>query len=247
MSGVRAGVLAIGSLLWNGEPDSQRARWRKERLDQDRGIPVQVPVGYGRLSKSRTYTMVFRAGSSGRGVIMPCKHPITSFTHLKAEARALWRAEARDQTATGISASWGCVGALFKEAHRGSEMASSWSAYFRGAAKPIPPVDDQGMLDIPWPRDASTGVDAPLDMILATSNRPAQPPPTAIEIADAWIHRGHEAYFFNNVARGIRTAEDMAIWAELEAREPPWLDDPEYQQAINLLRAEAGGDGEPVS
>lgn len=53
-----AGVLIIGSLLWDSE--KERPAWRAARLDVAGAQTVTAPIRYGRLSESR-YTMVFPA------------------------------------------------------------------------------------------------------------------------------------------------------------------------------------------
>ena len=63
-----------------------------------------------------------------------------------------------------------------------------------------------------------------VDLILATATKPStKRPPSAIEIADAWIGVGHEHYFFENVRNGIRTPDDEAIWTRMQEEQPDWL------------------------
>ena len=55
-----AGVLIIGSLLWDSEED--RPTWRDVRLDIASAQAVTAPIRYGRLSgkkRGHTHTMVF--------------------------------------------------------------------------------------------------------------------------------------------------------------------------------------------
>jgi hypothetical protein len=77
-------------------------------------------------------------------------------------------------------------------------------------------------------------------MILATATRAQSQAPTAEAIADAWVdrHVGHERYFFENVRHGIRTPDDGLIWKRIEGRQPQWLNDNAYSEAICLLRSE---------
>jgi hypothetical protein len=46
-----AGVLIIGSLLWDS--DKERPAWRAARLNVAAAQTVTAPIRYGRLSKSR--------------------------------------------------------------------------------------------------------------------------------------------------------------------------------------------------
>jgi len=71
---LKAGILIIGSLLWDPERDS----WRKRRrLQVGLGKPVQVPIRYGRRSTTRgnTFTMIFTSGAEmGTAVLGPAHH-----------------------------------------------------------------------------------------------------------------------------------------------------------------------------
>jgi hypothetical protein len=67
---------------------------------------------------------------------------------------------------------------------------------------------------------------------------PAKTVPSAEEVADAWIDRGSEEYFLNNVKHGIRTAGDGDIWKRIKERDPAWLRNAAYAEAIRLLNAE---------
>ena len=85
---IRAGVLIIGSLLWDGRHG--RPRWRQRRLDVSARQQVWAPIRYGRFSNCRkTYTMVFsrlcyRQCCLGIAQVVPCVKPIRSrMTSLK--------------------------------------------------------------------------------------------------------------------------------------------------------------------
>jgi len=87
-----AGVLIIGSLLW----DSKKGRpaWRKARLDTGSAQTVTAPIRYGRLSESRgnSYTMVFsRLCQAGQAQLVPCSHTISCLQELIEEAEHLGR------------------------------------------------------------------------------------------------------------------------------------------------------------
>lgn len=235
---MRAGILIIGSLLWD---DQGREHWRQSRLDVDQKVLVQTPIRYGRLSQGNTFTMTFAPGDSmGQAVLVPCRAPIADVDSLVAEVRALWKAEDRNASPHDIVRSWGCVGALFGPGGQFDDLQQAWAAHFSmNVPTPIPPVDENGVLDIPWPMTALDGASANVDIILATATKPRPTPPSAEDIAEAWVDQNnrHERYFFENVRHGIRTSDDGLIWRRIEQRNPDWLDDPAYAEAIGILQA----------
>jgi hypothetical protein len=110
------GILLIGSLAW----DSRRAEWRRRRLLQHKSLLVEVPIRYGRCSRSRadTYTMVFTTAGSeaGQGLLFPCLNGPQEFELLWREATELWKAEdghAREESICSGNG-WGAVGLLPK-------------------------------------------------------------------------------------------------------------------------------------
>src|SRR5206468_11285798 len=54
---LKTGILISGSLYWRNVP--HRSRWREQFLHMERATAVKVPIRYGRLSRSNTYTMVY--------------------------------------------------------------------------------------------------------------------------------------------------------------------------------------------
>lgn len=238
---MRAGILLIGSLLWDNE---QRGAWRKSRLYLKDKVHVRAPIHYGRRSTSRgnTFTMTFGTDDAfGQAVLVPCVTAIGDVAGLVAEAEALWRAEQPSAAANSIGAPWGCAGVLFFAVNARGDWLAGWSNHFRLRASPVPPVDDQGILRIPWPVTTAEGRPADVNVILATATRAEAKQPTPSEIADAWTSQfdGHERYFFENVRHGIRTPEDSLIWRRIEERTPSWLRDGAYAEEVALLRAEA--------
>jgi len=239
---MRIGILIIGSLLWDRK--SERKVWRRDHLDLDSAMPVSAQINYGRRSQSRgnTFTMTINPESGfGRAIIVPCRTTQREASTLFAEAEALWRAEMPDAALGRISASWGCVGARFRDQSASSDWSIPWSEYFSAkVASPTHPVNSDGLLEIPWP---SKIADNPIevDVILATATRAEKQLPNPSEIADAWIDQdgGDEKYFFENVRHGIRTPEDIRIWRRIEERMPKWLLNDAYSEALEVLRAES--------
>ena len=81
-------------------------------------------------------------------------------------------------------------------------------------------MDESGFLTIPWP-ESEDGSPLDVDVLLATATAPTIVDgryPTAQEIAEAWNNTdGRVDYFYNNREHGIRTFQDAAIEARLEA------------------------------
>lgn len=218
---MRAGILIVGSLLWDEE--SERPPWRQSRLVMDRAVHVKVPIRYGRLSKKRgkTFTMTFAADSDplGQGVLVPCRASPSNVAELAAEAEALWKAEHSSAKAGSIAAAWGCVGALF---HGDLATSADWSReWAERKVLSIPPVDSNGLLSIPWPSMVD-GTAAGVDIVLATATEAEVPSPDPERIAKAWTSqdKGCERYFFQNVKHGIRTPDDLAIWLRIREIRP---------------------------
>lgn len=240
---MRCAVLIIGSLWWDDK--NERPSWRSARLKMDEAQIVTSCIRYGRTSTSRgnTHTMVLdNTAEPGNALLVPCIAPANVIGDLITEARALWKAEASKAAKDSISAKsgWGCVGATFRDGD--GAMKQQWSDYYALAKEtPIAPTDSKGQLAIGWPRTLD-GADADFDAILATTNTADDPIPNAKAVAKAWSDQcGDEDYFFNNVRDGIRTADDLKIWAEIENASPSFLEKNQqlYGKAIEILREEA--------
>ncbi|MCI0679524.1 MAG: hypothetical protein L0Z63_10860 [Actinobacteria bacterium] len=178
----------------------------------------------------------------GRAILVPCKRELDRFEDLLHEAEALWMAERNAEASAGISASWGCVGALFGPNVPGS-LGEEWAVNFPAKAAEHLPIDERGQLLIDWPTRRSDNTRLDLDVILATATVPEQTRPTAENIARAWTDQsnGEERYFIENVRHGIRTPDDYAIWCHLEERHPPWLDqEVHHQLGDHLARSRPG-------
>lgn len=239
---MRAGILIMGSLLWN---NNHREEWRQQHLCLDNKVHVKAPICYGRRAGSwgNSYTMTFSQDRRlGQAVIVPCRRDIYDSSAFIDEAVALWKAEYPRATEGSVGASWGgCVGALFRDYNTFPETISSWNNYFgRKSTSPISPVNENGLLEIPWPTVIESDSEINVDVILATATKAEEKVPKPEDIADAWVkqNNGYERYFFENVRHGIRTPDDMNIWMRIEEYNPQWLDNDEYVNAIEILRAE---------
>lgn len=234
---LKLGILIIGSLYWSTVP--YRALWRKERLRVNDVIPVFAPIRYGRLSRSRTYTMVFAPGCPlGTAKVVPCAKEATSFSDVFEEAKELWIAECSagtEQTDRAcISASWGCVAMLPNPTSQmPGRISNEWAERVsRERTKNGYPtysengflidgqsaMNERGVLQIPWPTRTDTSMSlSGIDLLLATATRPkfaseAAEFPNENTIASAWRAYEKEAkYFRSNRADGIYTFQDAGI------------------------------------
>jgi hypothetical protein len=259
---LRAGILIIGSLLWDpdlNEGDRVRAAWRAAHLYSCRKQRVKVKIRYGRLSTSGKrecqYTMTFsNAAGLGRAYVLPCQRPIAQFSDLAAEATALAKAEGFVRT-SGSWKTFGAVGIAFRSNEVFNAWHHQWIDFSRRQTSAIlevrngyraygegPPLSDDATLDIDWPICEESETDVDYDVLLATANAPRSISlgryDTPVEIAQSVVRRapGKADYFQRNVANGIRTVEDVAIWEAVERLNPPWVNQGQYHDLSQLVR-----------
>lgn len=230
-----AGVLIIGSLLWDSK--KERLAWRAARLNMASGQSVTAPIRYGRLSETRgnSYTMVFsRLCPVGTAKLVPCSHSVLTLQDLIAEAEHLWKAEKPNAEAHRIATDWGCVALLCNPKRKiPDDLLSGWAERVKGepdygnvsqSQEEGMLVSPNGLLRINWPRLVDGGAAADLDLILVTANDPeittASPTyPSAEAIAEVWNRAGDNVeYFWKNIDNGIRTFQDEEIRQRLQPR-----------------------------
>lgn len=235
---LNAGILIIGSLLW----DSERGRpaWRHARLETATTSTqtVTAPIRYGRLSESRgnTYTMVFsRKAGTGQAKVLRCVRNISTPEDLNAEAEALWKAEQPTAASGRIASQWGCVALLCNPDRKVPEdLLKAWAERVgreRDYGKVTQTeeegrlIDERGQILIDWPKLLDTGGPVQLDLLLVTANDPAinatRPIyPDVVTIAGAWNAAAteHAEYFWRNAENGICTFQDAEIRILLRPR-----------------------------
>ncbi len=232
------GILIIGSLYW--DDGGGRDRWRRWRLNSERKWAVKAPIRYGRQSEKRgnTYTMVFSRLTSedfGQALVLECERPIHIEGDLITEAKWLWAAEKKTVPLTeqgalplSIVETWGGVALLLRPS---GCIQRPLHTLLRRPAPGIPQqllerwshespegdsglmITDRGLLDIAWPHRTDGRGPVPLDLLLATTNRPTDRGiSSARSIADAWNAAPEfRNYFDANQRAGILTFQDHDI------------------------------------
>lgn len=232
---LNAGILIIGSLLWDTE--SARPTWRNRRLETSIASmqTVTAPVRYGRKSELRgkTYTMVFsRKAGTGQAKALRCVRPISTPADLNVEAEALWKAEQPSAASGRIASKWGCVALLCNPGRKLPEdLLKAWAKRvgcepdYGKVTQTVEEgrlIDESGQILIDWPKVVDTGQPLQLDLLLATANdpeisatRPDYPDP--LTIAGAWNAAAskYAEYFWKNRENGICTFQDSEILALL--------------------------------
>lgn len=232
---LNAGILIIGSLLW----DEERRQWRNERLRSDHSELVSAPIRYGRRSGRRrgnTYTMVFsRSAPPGSARVVHCSHAITTANDLITEARKLWEAEALTRDTGRIAAGWGCVALLCNPDRKiPDDLLMGWServdwepdyGKVSQAADEGSLISKEGMLQIDWPHRIEGEAAVDLDLLLVTANDPTLTGkplsyPSVETIVNAWNGAAQEYadYFWRNTDHGIATFQDDEIRAGILPR-----------------------------
>lgn len=238
---INAGVLIIGSLLWDDR--HSRPEWRRNRLDLSGAQPVSAPIRYGRFSENRnTYTMVFsrlcyRHRGLGTAQVVPCVKAIGSPADLLAEASYLAVAEGLQEW------TWGAIGILVKpRATIANDILNSWRAYFAKNARACEVfsahansetavLNDGGILRLDWPTRLSRK-NLELDLLLATATAPSMNHPgdrekryaRPREIGETYAKQSTPEYFIENVRHDIRTNQDVAIWKAMVRQRPEWVE-----------------------
>jgi|SRR5271166_1766663 len=232
---LRAGVLIVGSLLWD---NAGREEWRRQRLDMRAASRVLLPIRYGRLSaqhRNYTYTIVlsklcYRHRELGVGYVAPCQMPIGNADDLMQETRELAAAEGLKRW------TWGAVGVLTNpNSEIPMKILATWRRYAAGqlvqcdlfakhSKSERPVISKEGVLQLRWPHLAESDSPAEFDLLFATPTalNEVGPYPTEREIGETCARQDKPDYFIQNVRHGIRTARDSKIWKNSLRLRPDW-------------------------
>lgn len=219
----RGAVLIIGSLWWD---NSEREKWRNERLVKEQKILVSAPIRYGRKSgekRKNTYTMVFSSDcyqqGVGKALLVPLKSKIKNLDELVIEAKKLWEAEGGIEDR--VSGTWGAVGLLVNpESALPAEIIDGWKDFykhqdrkpgFKSIGNESPSLSADGMLGLQWIVDVESNKSVDFDFILATATLPEKEYPTPKAIAQACLDKNYTEYFDKNRENGIITFQDEEI------------------------------------
>lgn len=148
LTGLKGGVIIIGSLFWEDENNSVKGQeekgkfrngWRDNNLKMKQAFAIPLPVRYGRFSSKKnrkeTYTMVLskeycKDGKMGRGLVVPFKKAISQFEDFYQQAEKLAEAEVIYDNADSpkLVANWGAAVALWinPQSKRQQQVKKFW-------------------------------------------------------------------------------------------------------------------------
>ncbi len=226
---MKGAVILIGSLLWENSSNSiekekgkMRMEWR-ENLDISRKSLIEVPIRYGRKSRTRrdTYTMVFSNSIQypGKAYLVPFKNEAKNFEEVKLQAIGIAKAEgiSTKKNPDRLISSWGTIGIAFniKNEEKLIEIRSKWHNEFRlfdnskyGVNGEIPTIQKNGELNFQFkiPKD--------IDYVFATTVTPElKQYPDIEEIVNAVNNSNprYDTYIIENFNHGIRVFGDEEI------------------------------------
>jgi hypothetical protein len=167
----------------------------------------------------------------GFGMLVACRHSISTVDDLVAEAEHLWAAEKdTEQRTRNVSATWGCIALLVNP--KKPDTARLVDGWVKRIAREVHYgkldrvlaegvlVNANGQIAIPWPQ-RKDGKAIDIDILLMTATNPTITDgryPTSEEIAVAWktpLGSRHVNYFWENRKNGIETFQDAEIEALL--------------------------------
>jgi len=236
---MNGGILIIGSLLWDpdqGVNKGARKEWRTKRLNMDKKIHVFAPIRYGRLSKGKSYTMVFSKEIEvrkelGTGFIIPFKNNPIKWKGLLNQARYLSKAEGADddKLVKGDNAVWCIIGILFNPKFNQKQKEAILVKFRKElekdrigdnyqnlkAGKESSILRETGEIDIQWAKAVNPKNQKELDQldfVLATCT---QPKPNenypSEDVIKGALKNDARNYFYNNIQCGITTFQDRKI------------------------------------
>lgn len=240
-SEMKAGVLIIGSLLWQDhlqdqDSDEIRKNWRDKFLNVGEKIMVRVPIRYGRLSSSGIYTMTFsksvKANRNGTGFFIPFKKTsLASFDDLINEAKEMSTAEGMNGNLSskerGTENIWCSMGLLINSltVQKPDErsLINSWSKKLneRGQLEhkqfklgnESSCIDKNGKLSIGWPSAVDKREEKRLSSYDLIIATATKPTkyPNVKELSENVSKDSKRYYFIENFKSGITTFQDVQI------------------------------------
>lgn len=232
----KAGVLIIGSLLWQdylkNKDDCIRKKWRDGHLLLKDRLKILLPIRYGRKSSSDIYTMVFSntcEDKLGKAFLVPFQKPKrSSLEDFDIDLSELSRAEGMGGgMVAGNKKIWGVLGILLNKqklsTHK-SNVISSWYKNHFSSEKQYnykdfeltsidPPIEENGFMNIKWPVSVEPILQSEIDsfdFLFAAVTKPTDYP-NSTDLAKNVVGDIDRNYFLNNTKNGIETFQDVEI------------------------------------
>jgi hypothetical protein len=223
----RGGVLIIGSLLW--EDSKIRQEWRSQNLNMEEKLLINLPIRYGRISKSRscTHSMIFSSeckmdDKMGKGYFIPFKDNL-NIKQLIEQGKIFIDAEHNRITdLTRFNWGWGCLGITVNpnlQIEEANNLKLEWKKKFGKGFNPgqyrigqeESIVSKEGVLKIEWQNELDE-----IDFVIGTATKPnIDSYPNARKIALKMLINDYDNYFKNNRRMSISTFQDLEVEAEL--------------------------------
>ena len=240
---LKAGVLIIGSLLWQdhkeiADEDNIRKEWREENLHLDQKIMVKVPIRYGRLSNG-IYTMTFSNScktKKGTGYFVPFKKEIfETFEELVDVVMKTSLAEGMNEKfiskKNGTEEIWSVMGLLLNPntiiEEKKVTIVEKWNDKISSQRNHDPTIfrvgkekaciDRKGRLNIDWIKpvdDKDVNKMNSYDVVIAATTKPTDYP-SIEELKNNVRTDTIRRYFINNYKSGITTFQDIKVLNKL--------------------------------
>tara|TARA_R110001606_G_scaffold287987_1_gene436135 strand:+ start:873 stop:1607 length:735 start_codon:yes stop_codon:yes gene_type:complete len=223
----KGGVIIIGSLLWDNS--KIRKEWKNQNLNMDQKKIINVPIRYGRVSKSRncTHSMIFSSecksdDKMGKGYFIPFNNEL-SIKQILEQGKFMIDAEHNKTTKLyRFNWSWGCLGITINpnlSIDKSKDLKFKWSEKYTNGFNPRQYkidkeesiISKEGLLKIKWANELKE-----IDFIIGTATKPnIDFYPNSREIAIKMIVNKYDEYFKNNRENSITTFQDSEIEVEL--------------------------------
>ena len=228
----KGGVLIVGSLLW--DKSDIRTNWRNNNLNEKEKISLNLPIRYGRISKSRncTYSMVYSSECKskdkiGAGYFVPFNN-VMSLEQIIDQSKILINAEHNEKKEYNrFHWSWGSLGIKLNPNLENNKefktkfdtLKKRWKSEYKNGfksenyavGKEDSILPQPGFLNIDWQE-----VIDEFDFVIGTATKPeVNSYPSPEEIALKMIINKDKSYFSNNIECSIKTFQDDKIFEAL--------------------------------